>query len=286
MVASVDEIRRSLGALETRSDGEVGALVAQTVRLAPDDARDALQLAVPVILDPYLTAAGEIGATWYEDLRSASSESGRFTARTPDLPAAERIDTLVRWSVSPLYGQSDSTVLSLLTGGVQRLIASAARDAVEMNGERDRAAVGFARIPRPGCCAFCGLMASRGPVYSSAQAAGRVVGRGSDVSTNFREDGTRRAGGQALGVRSRGTQSIGNTYHDRCHCVVTPVFQGGDPTIAQVVRATESKYLEQYRQVVGTSTSAYSLRNPDGAQFESTNLAKTLANWRAEFGTS
>lgn len=285
MVATVEDIRRALSALESRSDGEFAALISEVSRLPVDSARDVLQRAVPGLLDPYVTAAGELGASWYEELRSASAAGGSFTARVPDLPSAERIAALVGWAVSPMYGQSGSTVLSLLAGGVQKMISGATRAAVEENAQIDRVLVGYARIPRPGCCAFCALLASRGPVYNSSSSAGGVVGRGTDESVNFRADGTRRRGGQALGIRARGTQNLGDAYHDRCHCVVTPVFQGGDPIISQVVRASEARYLEQYQQVAAGSLSDYSRRNPDSVQFNSADFKATLANWRSEFGT-
>lgn len=285
MVTTVDDIRSALGALERRSDAEVAALLTEVSRLSADAARDVLQRLVPGLVDPYVSAAGVLGASWYEELRSASSAGGSFNAKVPELPTAQRFAALVGWAVSPMYGQSDSTVLSLLAGGVQKMISGAARAAVEENAQVDRVLVGYARIPRPGCCAFCALLASRGPVYNSSASAGGVVGRGTDESVNFRADGTRRRGGQALGIRARGTQNLGDAYHDRCHCVVTPVFQGGDPIISRVVRASEARYLEQYQQVAAGSLSDYSRRNPDSIQFNSADFKATLANWRTEFGT-
>lgn len=239
-LASVNEFRRATDDLTTIALGEVNDLLAFLGDAPPATVRNSLIQLLPEVVSPYLTASGDLAATWYEDLRAASV-GGSYYATSSGAVNQARIDSLVRFGVKPLFGQGDSTVLSLIGGGVQRLIAGAGRTTIENNAMQDRVRVGFARIPRPGCCAFCSLLAGRGAVYSSESAAGGVVGRG--VSA---ESTAGKRGGQGKGVKSRnkgsGARAIGSSdYHDFCRCVAAPVFTG-DTFHKGVVAEHEAMY--------------------------------------------
>lgn len=58
-----------------------------------------------------------------------------------------------------------------LSGSVSRMVLSGGRDAILGNVIEDRQAVGWARLTDADPCAFCGMLASRGPVYRSKQTA-------------------------------------------------------------------------------------------------------------------
>lgn len=260
-LASVNEFRRATDDLTTVALGEVNDLLAFLGDAPPATVRDSLMQLLPEVVNPYLTASGDLAATWYEDLRAAAV-GGSYYATSSGAVNQARIDSLVRYGVKPLFGQGGSTVLSLLGGGVQRLIAGAGRTTIESNAVRDRVRVGFARIPRPGCCAFCGMLASRGAVYPSKASAGGVVGRG--VSA---ESTAGKRGGQGKGVKSRnkgsGARAIGsNDYHDFCRCVAAPVFVGDT-----FHKDVEAEFMSLYKDTAGRNTT------------------DTLASWRQEHGT-
>lgn len=282
-LAQVDDYRRAVEDLTAVATAELKALVAVLDGLTPRETRDALIASLPTVLTPYGTAASDLAATWYEDLRAESVDDGPFRAVSEFELDERRVRRMAGYAVSPLFGQSDSTVLALLAGASQRLIAGAGRDTIDLNISSDRVLVGYARIPRAGACAFCGLLASRGAVYRSAESAGQVVGRGVDSSIALDESGRRRAGyvgGVGKGVRARGSQDLGRRYHDNCKCVAVPVFEG--ETFFEPVAA---KYREMYEQARVTQKSAYSLKDPTNAQFDSVSTKQTLANWRELFGT-
>lgn len=216
---------RALGSdidrLSTVAFTELQSLLLAVDNVNPERVRDALLEFFPELIEGYIAASGELTAAWYEDVRNASLGTRTAGAVVETMPDRDRFDSLVRYAVSPLFDQSTSTVLSLLAGGSQRLIAGGSRDTVQANVSRERTRVGYARIPRPGCCAFCAMLGSRGAVYGSEASAGGVVGRGVDASV------TRgKRGGQGKGVRPRGERALGNDYHDFCRCVVAPVFVG------------------------------------------------------------
>ena len=230
-MVTATEYRR---AVETLAESAIRDLAGLLLAISSDDpavVRRALIDYLPDMVTPYMENAAETAATLYEDERRVTGVNGY--ARTQVAEAdARRWDALARWGVRPLSGQSDSTVLSLVGGGVQRLIAASGRDTVDVNARTDAgrgeiAATAWSRVARPGACQFCTMLAGRGAVYRSAESAGAVIGRGVDPSKALDEAGNRRAGyvgGVGGGVRSRGSQELAADFHDNCHCITRPTF--------------------------------------------------------------
>lgn len=257
-----EDYRRALNQLATVSFAQAKALLSQIEDANPILFRDRLLEAFPLVAAPYMTAAGDLSAAWYEEMR-AESVGGSYAASSAVESAPEAMESLVRYAVTPLFQGSSSTVLGLLAGGMQRLVANGARDTIYDNVMADRVRVGYARIPRSGCCAFCGLLASRGAAYNSAASAGSVVGAGVDASV------TRgKVGGQGKGVKARGNQALGRRFHDFCQCIAMPVFQG-DTFHKDVVSKYEKLYEDSFEVNEGGAISAKA----------------TLASWRQVHGT-
>lgn len=208
----VNDYRTAVVDLSTLAIADLNEALSFVAEESPVNQRNSLIQLLPDVVTPYVTAAGDLAATWYEDLRSAAV-GGSFYATADAAVSTAQISALVRYGVKPLFGQSSSTVLSLMGGGLQKLVAGAGRSTIDTNIARDRVRVGYARVPQAGCCAFCGLLASRGAVYGSARAAGE-----------------------------------GKKYHNFCRCVAVPVFEGGDNSAYTETRA---KFLELYRQTDG-----------------------------------
>lgn len=57
-------------------------------------------------------------------------------------------------------------------GAVYRLVANGGRDTIFNTVARDRLALGWQRVTDGHPCAFCAMLASRGPVYQTAESAG------------------------------------------------------------------------------------------------------------------
>ncbi|MDU7359627.1 MAG: EndoU domain-containing protein [Propionibacteriaceae bacterium] len=74
-------------------------------------------------------------------------------------------------------------------------------------------------------CAFCAMLATRTD-YTSPFAAQYVVGRGKTTRLGAR-------GRRGLGVRPRGSRSLGEKYHDNCGCTVAEVFDDWEPSYAE-----------------------------------------------------
>jgi hypothetical protein len=105
---------------------------------------------------------------------------------------------------------------------VQKAAQIAAKEA--QNGGRetlrravvqDPRAFGWARVEGGGeSCAFCLMLISRGPVYTSAQEAGlRPSSSATDIINDIKGDGT-----------IDGVDALMDRWHENCDCRVVPVF--------------------------------------------------------------
>lgn len=261
----VEGHRRGLVDLTTLSIRDLLALWRSLDPAKADQVRDALREVVPYLVEGYGSAAGALGADFYDEMRDASGAAGSFRASPAPAPSADRVDAFVRWGVGPLYGgDGPDAALSRLTGGLQRLVADVDRDTVELSAASDPGFPTYARHASANACAFCAMLASRGPVYRSAESAGGVVGRGAAVSTNI----GRTRGRKAQGVGARGVRGLGSKYHDKCHCVVVPVW--GD-------EFEEAPYVEKWRE-------AYA--NAPATPGKAIDLQETLKSMRADLGTN
>lgn len=181
-LADVIAYRRVAQRVSTASVRNLQRLVAATEDMRPLQRRDVLLEAVPRVVDAGATVMGDFAATWAEDLFAAAGV--RFVARGLTLPDPAAVEGSIRWAVGPMFGEGTGTVRDNLAGMVERFVLDAGREAVA--DERGR--VLYQRIPSPGCCDWCAMLASRGAVYHS--------------------EATGEAGS-----------------HDRDACVIAPVFQ-------------------------------------------------------------
>jgi hypothetical protein len=178
----------------------------------------ALQDALPDLVNTYGAVAATLAADFYEDLR-ADAVGGSFTAVLA-APSSERTLAMSRWAAGALFSQTPDAALTLsrLSGGVQRGVAGADRDTIAASVGSDPLGPRYARHASGNACAFCALVATRGPVYRSEDTAG-------------------------------------GKYHDHCHCVAVPVWPGQDYEAAPYVKGWDKAYREATRDVGSTDTS-------------------------------
>lgn len=205
------EHRSQLMQLRSLADADIAAFLAAVHGLPVADVRNALIAALPELVAPYVTAAGELAAVMFEDLRVEAARRGTFYADavSVSLPAA-RADRTVRWAVEPLAKDAlESTVNSRLSGSVARMIMDASRETMQANGARE--SVRFQRIPRggPDTCDFCLMLGSR-PAW--------------------------------MAYSSEAKAQAGS--HDNCHCVIVPLYPGSE--MAELASASRKSILRQY----------------------------------------
>lgn len=135
-------------------------------------ARDGLIELLPRLVAIYGSAAATLGADWYDEARDAAGVGGRFRAIPAELPDRGRTDALARWGVSPLFSATpdfDSS-LTLVSGGLQRIVFNADRESVTRSSVADPKARGWQRVGSGASCEFCSMLLDRGAVYSEATA--------------------------------------------------------------------------------------------------------------------
>ncbi|WP_153001338.1 hypothetical protein [Microbacterium testaceum] len=206
----------------------------------PERARDLLTRFLPDFVDVYGQTAAVLGADFYDAIRNLPPSAGTASVVLAQPAKQKQAEGVVRWALGRLFVDEPdwASFESALLGSTQRLVLQPARETVDLMAAADAksrkvAAVGWSREIHPErarsgkSCNFCKMLAGRGPVYRSDESAGMLVGRGVDSSIALDENGKRRVGyvgGVGGGVKARGSRSIGNDYHDNCHCVPVPTF--------------------------------------------------------------
>jgi hypothetical protein len=131
---------------------------------------DGLMDELPKLVEMYGSAAATLGADWYDELRVAEEVAGSFTAVTAELPDPGRTYALAGWGAAEAV-KNPVTALTLVTGGLQRIIANADRQSVTISAVEDPRSSGWKRVGRGrGGCDWCQMLIGRGAVYSEATA--------------------------------------------------------------------------------------------------------------------
>lgn len=138
-----------------------------------------------------------LAAAYYETFRRAEQITGSPTPKLATLERGKVVSSLyVTGSVMThkalLAGQPPQvamqTALVRTAGAVTRHVLAGGRETLIESTNEDPRARGWIRVPGMGACAFCAMLASRGPVYSD--------------------------------------QSVGFQAHDHCSCASEPVYDG------------------------------------------------------------
>jgi hypothetical protein len=193
--------------------------------------------AVHALVGEYGNASASLAADYYDAQRVAAKVTGRFTVPLLDPPPAEQVENSLRWATKDLWPRdpedpktTDAQKLPIeqrlaaaekkAEAVAQKLVTDQGRGTVREAVRRDRVAVGYARAAALGACAFCKLMATRGMVFKTAEAAGR------EANSRF--------AGDASVVK----------FHDNCHCALVPVWKGQRFELSDHAKEWERLYRE------------------------------------------
>ena len=208
-----------------RAQALLAARLAQQVlhvwRELMDPARvDASWSAVRAALRPLVQQAREQSATLARSAyTNARSDAGVVDGFTPEGPLPLLLDRLDRAldvtgpvefkraiSAGKDPRQAMDAAAVRMVGSTQYLALEGGRQAMQRSIDADERATGWSRVTDADPCAWCAMLASRGPVYKSEQTAGR------DQNARFEGDGQFK-------------------YHDHCACVAWPAFTLNEPFI-------------------------------------------------------
>lgn len=226
--------------------------------------------AFPELVDPYASLAAEAAAVWYDDSPSETA----YIPKPGPLPESEKLVSSATWAL----GASGLKGRDRLQGTMQRAVYDTARLTILTNIEDEGNGARWARHASANACAFCAMMATRGAVYASKAAAENVVGRGKEMSL---ADRRARAAGRdrvnnhkaAGGVKMRGTQKLGEKYHDKCHCIAVEVRPGDSYQPPDYVDTWNEAYIKASRET------------PKTGEYGALDPTAILAHMRQELGT-
>ena len=207
---------------------------------SPAVQREALMDLLPALGNQYASATGEVAAVFSGELMELQDVKKPVAPETLALPPAKSWFALAGFGASDRVMERGGMLLaySLIAGGMTKRLTEFAADTMIGNASIQSVSTSAARVPKTGCCAWCGMLASRGAVYST-ESAGVVGGRGVPVG----EGKGRGSFGKGRGVKTRGSRAIGESFHDHCRCEVVALTAGNEAQL----QADADRYYEAYR---------------------------------------
>lgn len=130
--------------------------------------------ALHVITERWGDVAAAVAAEFYVEVREAANLPVDFSPAA--LPAAtpDQVEESIKWATKGLWSTSPDVpaALTLTEGVVSNLSLAPGRETILQAVKDDKKALGWARVTDGHPCAFCSMLASRGPVYKTAASAG------------------------------------------------------------------------------------------------------------------
>lgn len=154
-------------------DRELSAFLASLNFGRPDLVQAALFEYVPTLVSEYGDMAATVAADWFEELRVAEGVSGSFRAPLAPSVPLEQVNARLGFATrpsGPLWVGDSATLSTFVAMMTNEYALQPGRETVMAAAHKDNAA--YARVPEPGACMFCLMLASRGFVYSESTAGG------------------------------------------------------------------------------------------------------------------
>mgnify|MGYP007126047937 CR=1 FL=1 len=140
----------------------------------------ALIAALVALISSLRRESSRLATGYYIESRAEARVPGFFVpSPAPEAPR-EWIEETARIAGARTYGRALSADVPerqarqnagvAVAGSMERIVLDAGRRTILDAVEEDREAIGWARITDANPCAFCAMLASRGPVYSEATA--------------------------------------------------------------------------------------------------------------------
>jgi hypothetical protein len=165
---------------------------------------------MPIVQQARTQSAALAGSAYMDARRTAGIPDGGFDPEGPLQLAIERLESSldvtgpVEFKKAIAAGRSPQQAMDAaavrMVGSTQFLALEGGRSVINKSVHADERATGWSRITDGDPCAWCAMLASRGPVYKSAETAGDP-------------------------------RQGGNRYHDACACQAWPAFTLNEPFI-------------------------------------------------------
>lgn len=214
----------------------------------PLEVKAAMLEFMPEMVATYGESAALLAADFYDSIRPSGLDP--FVPDVADVPDAAQVAAVTRNGISPLFqAEPDgAAALSKLASATQRLVNQPARETIDRNSKRDPNGASWARVPMGRTtCAFCRMLASRGPVY------------GSKASASAKRSGSR--------------------YHDDCDCKPVPMWSEADYPEGYDPEALYEEYAQAHEPGMSTKATLAAMRKQDGEFVAAIAESRELSDW-------
>lgn len=222
----LNQFERANDGIATLVERDLLAFLASLDPARPDAVKLDLFEFIPVLIAQYGDIAATVAADWYDELRATEGVAGSFRAPLADLVPDEVVNGRLGYATrpdGPLFMGDFDTLTSFMAMVANEYALQPGRETVMRAAHKENVAYG--RIPEPGACKFCLMLASRGFTYASEKAASRVIG--------------------TRGAKQK--RKIGEKFHGKCRCNILPIW---DETRARVEYGYDPDALyDLYREV-------------------------------------
>lgn len=174
--------------------------------------RERYAVAAAAVSRQYAMASARASLQNYSQMRADAGVTAPYRPQILKPPTVDEVRAVVSGATQDLWNAPGvielpttvtiTVVEEKVEGELQKLVMNHGRNEMIEAIQGDRYARGFARVAKPGACAFCRMLATRGAVYKTASTAGAV--------------------GVTL-LNPAGLADV-NRYHPNCHCTVLPLF--------------------------------------------------------------
>lgn len=208
--------------------------------------QEAVMDVLPLLGEEYAGASSLVSAEFFTELQAMNEVAKPVAAEALSGAGTKRWQALAGWGTrSSVFEQGGMQLaFSLLSGGLTKVLTEIAADTIVGNAAL-QGSMRAQRVPQSGCCAFCGMLGSRGAVYSSVESASVVGGRGKPVGSHR----------LAKGIRPRGSRALGEKFHDHCRCSIVAVSEGNQAQL----QSDADKYLDSYNEAFKKANSGLEL---------------------------
>lgn len=175
-----------------------------------DEAWPAVRAALAPLVREAREQSAVFGRAAYLEARSDAGVDNNFTPEGPLPLLVDRLEKSldvtgpVEFKKAIAAGKTPQQAMDAaavrLVGSAQYLALEGGRQVMQRSIEADDRATGWSRVTDADPCAWCAMLASRGPVYKSAKTAGDP-------------------------------RKGGDRYHDHCGCQAWPAFTNDEPFI-------------------------------------------------------
>lgn len=209
----------------------------QLAETYPGITTDEFQFIFNALVDKYGTLAAESALIAIENSRRAADlwEELPTPAAAGPVPEQQLARTM-EWAVGTTDGDDAQVLAATLAGPLGRLVQQRARQTVWNAAASSGGRVAYARIPEPGACWFCLMLASRGAVYSRQT----VLTTGAPGPRPTQKTFTRNRNATGGHTYKAGKRPEGLRFHDNCRCIAIESYSRAD--LPQVVQDLEDEW--------------------------------------------